>query len=326
MYALKTDSLYFLKMRLPVLLGCLICSLSLAEYKELKAFKQSSHQVLREYTERLAVMDPKFEGIVKFGEALQAINDETKVDVAKLTYQSKNYWRALLEMTPTDSSILFAHAHLHAARGETAYADAYFLLGSLTVGKSHRAEFDKYKNLRNELNKRASREIDTGIKLHDRKEYENAIEVYNRVIAEYPKCALAYYEKGLSYIMMGRDETNLKQKAMQMYAECRQRDPFFWKAYQGSDPNVTQKLQIYLKQVHPFISGKQRTKEGFVAFAEGCEAMELYPFAAHARWKLTLIDSDHLQEHIKKFLYLIEKCGCEDVDFFNKQFKFNEAK
>ena len=51
--------------------------------------------------------------------------------------------------------------------------------------------------------------------------------------------------------------------------------------------------------------------------------MELYPFAAHARWKLALIDSDHLQEHIKKFLYLIEKCGCEDVDFFKKQFKFN---
>jgi tetratricopeptide (TPR) repeat protein len=313
-------------MRWVILLLCLFCALSFAKYKELEGLKQSSHQILMEYSQRLAAEDSKFEGVVKFGQELQPVKEKTKVDITKLTYQRKYYWRAVLEMTPKDSSILFAHAHLHAARGETAYADAYFLLGSLTVGKTYRAELDKYKNLRNELNKRASREIDTGIKLHDRKEYENAIEVYNRVIAEYPKCALAYYEKGLSYMMMGRDETNLKQKAMQMYAECRQRDPFFWKAYQGSDPNVIQKLQIYLKQVHPFISGKQRTKEGFVAFAEGCEAMELYPFAAHARWKLTLIDSDHLQEHIKKFLYLIEKCGCEDVDFFNKQFKFNEAK
>lgn len=315
-----------MKMHWEILLLCLFCSVSFAEYKELEAFKQSSHQALRGYVQRLAAEDSKFEGVVKFGQGLQAVKDETKVDVAKLTDQNKHYWRAVLEMTPKDSSILFAHAHLHAARGETAYADAYFLLGSLTVGKSHRAKFDKYKRLRNELKKRAARDTDIGIKLNDRREYEKAIEVYNRVIAEYSNFALAYYEKGLSYMMMSKDETNLKQKAIQMYAECRQRDPFFWKAYQGSDPNVIQKLQIYLKQVHPFVSGKQRTKEGFVAFAEGCEAMELYPFAAHARWKLALIDSDHLQEHIKKFLYLIEKCGCEDVDFFKKQFKFKEAK
>lgn len=309
-----------------ILLLCLFCSVSFAKYKELEALKQSSHQALMGNAHRLSAVDPKFEGVVKFGQELQAVEDETKVDVARLTYQSKHYWRAVLEMTPKDSSILFAHAHLHAARGETAYADIYFLLSSLTVGKSYRAEFDKYKSLRNELNDRAAREIDIGIKLHDHREYEKAIEVYDRVIAEYSNFALAYYEKGLSHMMMGRDEPGLKQKAMQMYAECRQRDPFFWKAYQGSDPNVIQKLQIYLKQVHPFVSGKQRTKEGFVAFAEGCEAMELYPFAAHARWKLALIDSAHLREHIKKFLYLIEKCGCEDVDFFNKQFKFNEAK
>jgi len=309
-----------------IMLLCLFCSVSFAEYKELEALKQSSHQVLRGYSKHLVAIDPKFEGAVELGESLQANSDESKVDIAKLTYQSKNYWRAVLEMTPKDSSILFAHAHLYAARGETAYADAYFMLGSLTAGKSHRTEFDKYKNLRNELNKRAAQEIDEGIKLHDHGEYDKAIEVYDRVIAEHPNCALAFYEKGFSYMMMSKDEPSLKKKAMQMYAECRQRDPFFWKAYQGSDPNVIQKLQIYLKQVHPFVSGKQRTKEGFVAFAEGCEAMELYPFAAHARWKLTLIDSDHLQEHIKKFLYLIEKCGCEDVDFFNKQFKFNEAK
>jgi tetratricopeptide (TPR) repeat protein len=302
------------------------CSVSFAKYKELEALNQSSHQILMEYSQRLAAEDSKFEGVVKFGQELQVVKEETKVDITKLTYQRKYYWRAVLEMTPKDSSILFAHAHLHAARGETAYADAYFLLGSLTVGKTYRAEFDKYKNLRNELNKRAVQEIDDGIKLHDHGEYDKAIKVYNGVIAEHPNSALAYSEKGLSYMMMSRDEPSLKKKAMQMYAECRQRDPFFWKAYQGSDPNVIQKLQIYLKQVHPFVSGKQRTKEGFVAFAEGCEAMELYPFAAHARWKLTLIDSDHLQEHIKKFLYLIEKCGCEDVDFFNKQFKFNEAK
>ena len=146
-----------------ILLGCVACSVSFAEYKELETLKQSSHQTLMGYSQRLAAIDPKFEGAVKFGESLQSISEETKVDIAKLTYQGEQYWRAVLEMTPKDSSILFAHAHLHAARGETACADMYFLLGSLTAGKSHRAELDKYKNLRDELNKRAAQEIDIGI-------------------------------------------------------------------------------------------------------------------------------------------------------------------
>jgi len=308
-----------------MLFASLVCSVLLGEYKELESLKQSSHQALRRYAQQLAAEDAKFEGVVKFGEALRALKEETKVDVAKLTYRSKHYWRAVLEMTPKDSSILFAHAHLHAARGERAYADTYFLLGSLTAGKSHRAELNKYKRLRNELNNRSAREIDKGIKYHDQGEYAKALEVYDSVIAEHHNSALAYYEKGLSYLMMGKDDPDLKQKAMQMYAECIRRDPFHWKAYQGSDPKVIQKLQVYLKQVHPFLSGKQRTKEGFVAFAEGCEAMELYPFAAHARWKLALVDSDHFQVHMKKFLDLIGKCGCKDTDFFRKQFKFSEG-
>ena len=96
-----------MKMHWVILLLYLFCSVSFAEYKELEALKQSSHQALMGHAQRLAAVDPKFEGAVKFGQTLQAINDETKVDVAKFTYKSKHYWRAVLEMTPQDSSILF---------------------------------------------------------------------------------------------------------------------------------------------------------------------------------------------------------------------------
>ena len=175
------------------------------------------------------------------------------------------------------------------------------------------------------MDRRTGREIGDGIKYHDKQEYSKAIEVYDRVIAEHPNCALAYYEKGLSYMMMSKADPGLKQKALQMYAECRLRGPFHWKAYQGNDPNVIRKLQVYLKQVHPFLSGKQRNKEGFAAFAEGCEAMELYPLAAHAQWKLALIDADNAKQHLKRFIDLIEKSGCKEADFFRKQFRLDEA-
>jgi tetratricopeptide (TPR) repeat protein len=316
-----------MKIHIIILFICLFCSISHAEYKELEALKESSLEAVAGYAKRLAVEDPKFQGIVKFAEAVKPIDGETKVDIAKLTYKNKDYWRAVLEMTPKDSSILFTHAHLHASCGQTSYADVYFLLGSLTDAKSHQEEFNKYKLLRNNLNKRASLEISQGVKLHDKRQYAKAIEVYDNVINDYPSCAIAYYEKGLSYMMMSKmakNDPDLKDKALQMYAQCRLRDPFFWKAYQGGDQNVIAKLQVCLKMVVPFVSGK-RNKDSFIAFAEGCEEMKLYPFAAHARWKLSLIDMDNMQEHIKKFLDMIEKSGCKEADLLRKQFKFNDT-
>ncbi len=112
-----------MKTYLLIVFVCLFCSISQAEYKELGVLKESSQEAVAEYAQRLAAEDPKFEGIVKFAEALKAIDKKSKVDIAKLTYQNKDYWRAVLEMTPKDSSILFVHAHLHASYGETAYAE-----------------------------------------------------------------------------------------------------------------------------------------------------------------------------------------------------------
>ncbi len=311
---------------LVIIIMCIACPAGWAEYPELVALKESSRKALAGYAGRFAADDAKFEGLVKFGEALKAIEDPAKADVAKLTYKSKAYWRAVLEVTPRDSSILLAQAHLYAARGERDYADAYFLLASVTMDKSRREELETYTRLRDALNTRAGREIERGVKLHDTGYYTIAIGVYDAVLAEYPCCSQAYYEKGYSCLMMQKDDPAMKQKADEMYAQCRRLDPFLWKAYQGGGPAVVKKLQIGLEKVQPFVSGRQRTRADFVAFAEGCEAMELYPFAAHARWKLAMMDPDHMREHVKAFLGLLEKCGCEDPAFFRRQFQLDENK
>jgi tetratricopeptide (TPR) repeat protein len=305
--------------------ACVLGSVASAEYEELAVLKVSSAQMLGQYAGRLAAVDPKFEGVVQFGQALQAVTDPMAVDVGELTYRSKQYWRALLEMVTNDPAVLFAHAHLHAARGEVDYADVYFMLGSLVVDKRPREQLKHYRKLRRKLVNRVEKDIRKGSRLHDRGKYAKALTVYDRVLAAYPNCAWAFYEKGYTYLTMGKDDPNLKARRARMYAECRRCDPFYWQAYQGSDPNVLDKLTVLVTEVIPFASGKERTKEGLIAFAEGCEAMELYPFAAHARWILTRVDSEHLQEHLKAFIDLIEKCGCEDAEFFRNQFQFDPA-
>lgn len=309
-----------------VLWVCLLGSVVSAEYEELVVLKVSSGQMLGQYAGRLAAVDPKFEGVAQFGEALQAVHDPMAVDVAELTYKSKHYWRALLEMVATDPAILFAHAHLHAARGEIDYADVYFMLGSLVVEKRPRAELNQYERQRRRLLRRVEKDIRRGTRLHDRGKYDEALAAYDRVLEAYPNCAWAFYEKGFTYLMKGKDDPNLAARRQQMYAECRRRDPFYWQAYQGNDPKVIEKLTILGTKIVPFVAGKERTKEGLIAFAEGCEAMELYPFAAHARWILTRVDPEHLQQHLKAFIDLIEKCGCKDAEFFRNQFHFDPAK
>ena len=313
-----------MKERIGILVWVLLSvSVASAEYEELVVLKVSSGQMLGQYAGRLAAVDPKFEGVVQFGAALQTIGDPLAVDVGALTYRNKHYWRALLEMVANDPAILFAHAHLHAARGETDYADVYFVLGSLIVDKRPRGDLNKYERQRRRLMRRVEKDIRRGTKLHDRGKYTEALAAYDRVLAAFPHCAWAFYEKGYAYLMMGKDDPNLAAKRTEMYAWCRRCDPFYWQAYQGNDQNVLKKLTVLATKVVPFVSGQQRTKEALVAFAEGCEAMELYPFAAHARWILTRADPEQMQQHLKAFIRLIEKCGCEDAEFFRNQFQFD---
>lgn len=315
-----------MKTYLPIILMLfLLSSLSYADYDELEELKKSSRRVVGVYGERLASLDPKFEGVVNYGRALKAINDPNKTDIAAITYKSKDYWRATMEMAASDPSVLFAHAYLHSAKGELAWADTYFLIGSLTMDKSRYSEYELYTKLRAKLNESASVILKRGIRLHENRHYDEAIETFDRVLEGYPNCAMAYYEKGYAYLMKSKEQPEFKRNAMQMYAECRKRDPFLWKAYQGDDQKVLQKLQVYFKLVHPFVSGKQRTGEGFVAFAQGCEEMELYPLAAHARWKLVLLDTKNSATHLKKLIEMIEKSGCEEADYFREKIKFNES-
>jgi tetratricopeptide (TPR) repeat protein len=255
---------------------------------------------------------------------LQGTTNASKIKVDQLTSENKDYWRAVLEMAPSDPSILFAHAHLHVARGETARGETYFLLGSLTMDDDLQEELATYQKSKAKLDERVAQDIQKGIELHDKGKYTNALETYDSVISQHTNSAWAFYEKGFSYLMMGSDDPELEKKRAEMYAKCRGRDPFYWKAYQGTDQKVIQQLMILLEKVHPFVSGDKRDLQSLKAFAEGCEEVELFPFAAHARWKLVQLDPKNMETHIKRFLDLLEKCGCKEADFFRKQFNFEK--
>lgn len=313
-----------MKLIIQLLLVLLLSTVANAEYAELTALKKFSHDELTGYAKRLSNADPRFEGVVNFGKALISVKGKAKINVDQLTVTNKDYWRAVLEMAPSDPSVLFAHAYLYAVHGELAYAEIYFLLGSLTMDVSFQPELAKYQQLKAKLDNRVAQDIHKGIQHHDNKEYTKALAAYESVILQYPSNDWAYYEKGISYFMMGGDDLHLKKKSEQMYSVCRQHNPFYWTAYQGSDQKVIQNLMVLGEKVHPFVSGEQRNVNGLNAFARGCEEIGLYPVAAHARWKLVLVDRENMKDHIRTFLDLLQKSGCKEAEFFRSQFNLGQ--
>jgi tetratricopeptide (TPR) repeat protein len=320
-----------------VMAACLVAPCcALAEYPELTALKQLGVQSLEVYAKRLSAVDGKFEGVIQFGKRLGNLPKPEEINIAEITYQSKDYWRAVLEMDPSDPSVLFAHAYLHLAKGEIAYADTYFVLGGINMDSRFKAEAAAYQKLRAALDQRLQAELGKGTAAHDKgmkalaekgspaagkDEFEKALKIYDEVLVQHPNCAWAWYEKAYTYLVMGKGSPEFEKQRIEALTQARTRDPFYAEAYQGSDPTVLKNFFVLGKKVLPFARGKNRNADGLNAFAEGCEEMGLFPFAAQARWRLVALEAKNIAPHLNAFLGLLEKCGCKDVDFFRKQFK-----
>lgn len=307
---------------------CIFSTAAFGQSPELQEIEKHSHDKIFEYVDQFMEGDKNLEGVIDYALALQHVFDTNEAPlqkIAKLTYENENYWRAAMERTPRDSSVIYTSAYLYAAYGEIGYADAYLLVGSINVNEKIMKELDSFKELRDKLYQKLSSEISEGIKLHDEGQYEKAIEVYDNAIKKYPDCAMYYYEKGYSYMMesKAKNDPNLKEKAFESFNKCREKDPFFWRAYQSNDPNVADKMNVFLEKIVPFYTGQKRDIESFKTFAEGCEQVGLYPFAAHAQLKLSLIDPKNASEHVSRFFDLIEKSGCKEAFELREMFKLS---
>jgi len=298
-----------------------------SQVEEYEAIQKLSRQRISEYVNKL-IDNKSLTGPVTFALALQDYdaNDFTVEDIPKITCENGSYWRAAMEKTPRDSSVLYANAYLCAAFGQIAYSDIYFLLGSINVDDNTRKELDSFKELRDNLYVKLSESILEGIKLHDDGKLEEAIEIYDKAIEKYPEFASFYYEKGLSCQVMGKGDPNSEwtKKAYELYQTCREKDPFFVKAYQGSDPNIAVQQKVLLDKVIPFYTGEKRDTDSYVAFAEGCEEIKLYTFAAHAQLKLSLIDPGNSDEHMDDFFRLIGNSGFKQANTLREMFRITK--
>jgi hypothetical protein len=293
------------------------------EYPELESVRKFGQDALQRTGARLSSVDTKFVGVRAFGKAILSLSPGDMKQIEDLTLRNQDYWRAMMEMATSDPSVLFAHAYMLVGIGEVELASTYMMLGSIGIGEPARPEFEQWLKLYSALRERAGKDIKEGITLHDAGKHDEAISIYNRVLTSFPFCASALYEKAISTIEKDPSIILKENPTTELFASCRKHDPFLWEAYQGRDSRVNKAGMTFLSKAKPFYSRETVTIKSFSDFATGCEEMELFSIAAVCQWKLVAFDKPDIKQHLAKFLLLLEKTGCPNIEFFKNIFSSN---
>jgi hypothetical protein len=224
----------------------------------------------------------KFPGIHDFAAEVRRI--ERRIDASKpkhewnlfeassLIHQNPNFWRAMYETDPNEPAFQFVHFGLLLTSGEIDQSRnvIHLLLHNTTIQKQDRDRLKWFDSLTSQMLADIFRHLSQGIKLHDAKDFEAAIKIYEDVLKTWPQCSSAQYEIGYSK-RMGQGDPGVH------FANCRRLNPLNLAAHQGSySPDVFLARQQVDQVIQLWNSNiKKKTTIGddiLLRFSEGCQS------------------------------------------------------
>lgn len=140
--------------------------------------------------------EERFVGVRNTGRALLALEPSGPLDIPQLTYHNPDFWRGVVEMAPGNQLIGAMPAVLFAANGEIDQATTLsgILIQFAMEDSLARVVLTRLRGMIEVFNRKVAAEMQRGIKLHDRKNFDRAIAVYREVLEAYPASAWARYE------------------------------------------------------------------------------------------------------------------------------------
>jgi hypothetical protein len=292
-------------------------SIALDRLQILKAW--ASQDVLPVLGEFMSSVDSKFEGVRGLGSLVKGIGYSKPVDIRKITDLNPNYWRALAEMEPKNTIVPTVTVFLFIVNGELdkakRLAEAMMpFSGPKYLSTSLLKEFIGYDDIfRAGLNK----EIEKGIFLHDKKQYNEAFATYKNILNHYPKSAWATYEYLYTKNTMdqyGKAVTNVKDASSVF--EC---DPFY--IINGfanrNDADAVHKDYLLLRRKDVAKLNPNSGKD-IIEYADIALDIEEYGFAAQLYWEvLTQINREEFKDRgyeglMEYFLFCVDKVGAQD--------------
>jgi tetratricopeptide (TPR) repeat protein len=307
-----------------------------AEYAQVRKWANESALPMLGIT--ASRVDRKFEGVVNVGNMILQTNLAQPIDVEKLTFNNSDYWRGVMEMAPGNHLVAASAIILFVANGEfdkagqllafvLPFADRKVLAGNLLE--------DFAAHLRC-LEDKVNGEIRRGIALNDANRFDEAISVYQRLLAIYPCSAWAWYELFFSEIQKGGAKSIVDDGIARWNLaapEIYSRNPLYDIQYHGERGKT---MGALLDRLELASLKKGHDRDPGVYYGRSAELavrLECYGCAAHIYW-FALNSSLKLKElglpekkvpaildmgdDISRYLYCLEKLGCPDL---KKNFK-----
>jgi tetratricopeptide (TPR) repeat protein len=266
---------------------------------------------------------PPDEATRNFGKVLgQSVKREGPVDVAALTEQNPDYWRAMFQSAPDDPLVHAARVALHVANGEIdqarRLADALALFGdddnwgSSYVLRDFRLSVQLF-------DEEITARIRKGIALNDQGQLAEALKVYDSVLKDHPKSAWALYERFQSTMA-----SRLKAKApfdalMQGWPATRksiiEADPLFGAMASAEGPDAIYDL-LLRKEIETLFKDRAQFNHDVLRYADIALDLGQPGFAAMLYWnakrspKPEAYGKRHL---IEDMLYGLEQLGIKDL-------------
>ncbi len=269
----------------------------------------------------LSGVDAKFRGVRRVGAMLTGLKHQGRYDVERLTIRSPAFWRASLEMVKGDMIIPTVRILLYVANGQLDRARQQLNLVRHYAKNATVADY-LLKQLTNRLKvffTEVRRRVRAGVALHDRNQFNRAIRVYQRLLAEYPHSAWARYEKYFS--RHSRDMARAGSKAglfhdwqtakKAIYAE----DPLYSTYVKASTGEEAYEALIRL-ETRELFKKKGRFFHDYVRLADIALDLGVYGEAAQMYLLLALYIKKSVYANrplFAHFLYCLEKLGVTEL-------------
>lgn len=264
------------------------------------------------------IVDDKFEGVKKFGKTIALTNFNNIQNIDALTSTNKNYWRATMEMEIGNQLIPITKISTLVSQGELDHAQKYSeMILMFSAPKTIANQYLKEINYRiNLFNQELQRQIENGIKEHDKGNYQNAIKIYDDIIKIYPNSSWALYEKyysdnakKLSENMITKDDRMDWDNAK---VEIYKHNPLYTMDVRASNGKEAY-LLFRRQEIGTLFKREEERLSDVFKYAEIATDLGIYDFAAQLFWLTATFDKDDSQESLNNYLYCLDKLGEKEL-------------
>ncbi len=268
-----------------------------------------------------SLADPKFEGVRNLGKAIGAIKADDPIDVPALTDKSRDFWRAMLEMSPGNPLAAAARVALLTANGE--FDHARRAAGANAPFDNRQSGFSQvlseFRTLDQIFSMEVEGKVQAGIAKNDAGDFAGALVIFDALLRDYPKSAWARYERFHTLRTQALKEGKGLDATPESWAATRKAildsDPLYTTMAEAKSPDELYGLLIR-REIDELFQAPESVPKALLRYADIALDLDQPGFAAMLYWGVftSVPPADYGERKVvEDMLYCLEKLGVKDL-------------